>query len=90
MKNQPPWIIEDLEPQDIDAINQGGCESGTYMPAVTYWQALDTMTKHGDDVFNYIEDHTGEIPVPQDITSWSALAVYYLSYAVELYAAQFE
>ena len=32
----PRWIEQDISPQDVAAIVQGGCESGAYMPAVTY------------------------------------------------------
>ena len=31
----PGWIEQDISPQDVAAIVQGGCESGAYMPAVT-------------------------------------------------------
>ncbi len=88
MEGQPAFIIDDLDEHDIEAINYGGCHSGAYMPAVTYHQALRTMSEHGDDVFDFIEQHAGEIPVPKTIESWSGLAVFYLSYAVELYAMQ--
>ena len=56
------------------------------MPAVTYYQALATMAEHGDDVLEYIEDTLGEIPAPKAGESWSGLAVFYLSMAVELWA----
>lgn len=36
----PRWIDQDISPNDIAAICQGGCASGAYMPAVTYYQAL--------------------------------------------------
>jgi len=35
--NQPAWIVNELTPYDLAAINQGGCASGAYMPAVTYY-----------------------------------------------------
>ena len=79
---------------DIKAITEGGCASGAYMPAVTYHDALKTMAEYGDEVFQYIEDHLGELPQPDGAGGWSGMAVFYLSLAVELWAsgieAQFE
>lgn len=87
---QPLWITQPLTPADIAAINQGGCASGAYMPAVTYSQAMDTMAEHGDDVLEYIESSLGELPSPPHGISWSGMAVFYLSAAVELYASELE
>ena len=50
---RPAWI-GDVDVFDIMAINQGGCSSGAYMPAVIYCEALHTMYVHGDDVMEYI------------------------------------
>jgi hypothetical protein len=72
----PAWIGQDISAADIAAICQGGCASGAYMPAVTYYQAVKTMSEHGDDVLP---------AVPSD-TSWSGLALFFLSCAVELWA----
>jgi len=85
----PAWIEQDITCTDIAAINQGGCESGAYMPAVTYWQANDIMAEHGDDVLEYIENNIGELP---EVTgeSWKGMAVKYLSFAVELWSASIE
>ena len=85
----PPWIEEDISPATIAAIVQGGCESGAYMPAVTYGDALDTMLKHGDQVFDYLADHLiGKLLVVEDLEnmSLSGLAWRFLSHAVELWA----
>lgn len=82
----PAWIDQDISPYDIAAIYQGGCASGAYMPAVTYYQATQTMAEHGDDVLDYIQNATGELPKPSDCESWSGMACFYLSYAVELWA----
>ena len=88
--NQPAWIEGELEVYDIASIQQGGCASGAYMPAVTYYQAKQTMAEHGDEVLDYIENELGELPqVPQG-ESWSGIAVFFLSYAVELWANQFD
>jgi len=88
--NQPAWIIQPLSPYDVAAILQGGCQSGAYMPAVTYYQARQTMNEHGDEVMQYLEDSLGEIPQPPANTSWDGLACFYLSYAVELFAMEHE
>ncbi len=86
----PAWISQDISPSDVAAILQGGCASGAYMPAVTYHQALETMKEHGDDVLQYIEDALGELPTPAKSESWSGLACFYLSCAVELWASSVE
>lgn len=86
----PSWINQDITAADVAAITQGGCASGAYMPAVTYHQATATMSEHGDDVLDYITENYGELPAPHDYESWSGMAVYYLSIAVELWASNAE
>ena len=83
--NQPPWITQALSPSDIAAINQGGCASGAYMPAVTYYDASNVMNEHGNNVLDYIVEHYGELPKVADNESWSGMAGFYLSTAVELF-----
>ena len=82
----PDWIDQDISLDDINNILQGGCASGAYMPAVTYHTALDTMSDHGDDVLQYIEDAVGDLP---DVAgeSWGGMACKYLSSAVELWCS---
>lgn len=86
--NQPDWIREELSPCDIAAISHGGCDSGAYMPAVTNHLAEETMAEHGDNVLDYIQDAIGELPTPPSGASWSGLACFYLSQAVELWVAE--
>lgn len=86
----PAWIESDITGQTVAAIVQGGCSSGAYMPAVTYWQANETMAKHGDNVLQYIEDALGELPAAAKDTCWSGLACHYLSGAVDLWAYSIE
>jgi hypothetical protein len=81
----PTWITEPLSPADIAAVLQSGCDSGAYMPAVNYYQARETMNEHGDDVLDYLQDMTGQLPTPPTDTSWSQMACFYLSRAVELH-----
>jgi hypothetical protein len=87
MNNQPAFIIQDVTPYDIAAINQGGCASGAYMPAVTYHIALETMGDHSLDILVYIEEALGEVPAPPTDGSWGGMAVFYVSLAVELWCS---
>ncbi len=86
----PAWIEQDIDGNQIANIQQGGCESGAYMPAVTYYKALETMSEHGDEVLQHIQDCYGELPKPRDDESWAGMAVHYLSISVELWAGGFE
>lgn len=82
----PAWVDADICASTIASIVHGGCASGAYMPAVTYYRALRTMSDHGDDVLQYINDVMGELPAPSRSESWSGMACFYLSYAIELWA----
>ena len=82
----PAWIDQDIDASTVTAIDQGGCASGAYMPAVTYHQARETMNEHGDDVLEYIDGAYGEVPSPPAGESWAGMAIFYLSVAVELWA----
>lgn len=86
----PAWIEQDITCADVAALLQGGCASGSYMPAVTYHQALATMSDHGDDVLAYIDATLGLSEFRSDEQSWSGLACDYLSTAVELWASSVE
>jgi|TARA_R100000501_G_C2616214_1_gene109781 hypothetical protein len=91
----PRWIDQKITPATIAAILQGGCDSGAYMPAVTYYQALKTMDEYGDTkdgVLDYLESSLGYIPT--DIVykgqSWGGMACRLVSQAVELWAMSIE
>jgi len=86
----PLWIEQDIEIDDIEAILQGGCSSGAYMPAVTYKTALKTMNDHGDEILDYIENSGLEISGADLLGqgSWAGMACYIVSIAVELWASQ--
>ena len=89
---QPSWLCHmgELESiSEIQAILQGGCSSGAYMPAVTYYDALQCMSEYGNEVLDYIESCYGELPEIEKGSSWSGMAVLFCSYAVELYCSQF-
>jgi len=82
----PCWVEDDIAVSTLMGIDQGGCASGAYMPAVTYHQALATMNEHGDEVCTYLEEFAGEMPVADPVELWSGLAVYFLANAVEVWA----
>ena len=82
----PAWIEQDINVMTIASICNGGCASGSYMPAVWYDDALRTMSEHGDDVLQYIDDVLGELPAIPKGESWAGMACFFLSYAVELWA----
>ena len=82
----PKWIDQDIMAYDVAAIVQGGCASGAYMPAVIYFTAGNIMAKHGDTVLDYLDSYLGELPTIPDGSSWSGIAVFYLSCAVECWA----
>lgn len=84
----PLWIDQGITPYDVAGIIEGGCASGAYMPAVTYAEALYTMGQWGDEILDFISTHLGDEALkPEKVESWSGLAVYYLSTAVELWAS---
>lgn len=87
----PAWISDEdsITLGEIASILQGGCDGAAYMPTVTYTTANDTMHEHGDDVLDYIESVLGELPACTG-ESWKGIAVYYLSYAVELWCSIIE
>jgi hypothetical protein len=86
----PAWIEQDITPADIAAIIQGGCESGAYMPAVTYHQTHKTMLQHGDAICQYIEDSGLEVPSIRPGMSWDGYLCNVVSLAVELWASAVE
>ncbi len=77
-----------LQLQLCKDVVQGGCASGSYMPAVTYWQAMKVMQDHGNDVLDYIQQQLGdEYPQPPKDASWQGIACHYLSMACELWCS---
>ena len=82
----PAWIDQDITCADVAAIEQGGCASGAYMPAVTYHTALETMSRYGDEILDYLSDIYGSIPAPPEDSSWSSMACFFVSSAVETWA----
>lgn len=89
LNDQPDWLlamggIEDFA--ELFAIYHGGCASGAFMPAVTYYKALEVMNEHGGDIMEFIEDAYGCTEYPAGLT-WGGLAVHFVSLAVELWVS---
>ena len=82
----PGWISEPISTLDVAAIIEGGCQSGTYPPAVEYRQALETMNAYGDEIIEFIANNQWETP-RFEITSWKAGAVKIVSLGVELWCS---
>lgn len=52
-----PEYVEDWTTYStVAAIYQGGCASGAYMPAVTYYDARQTMGKDGDAIIDDLRE----------------------------------
>jgi hypothetical protein len=85
----PRWIEQDITCSDVAAILQGGCESGAYMPAVTYHQALKTMEEYSEEILDMAVDCSVEPPNILEI-GWYSLACWFVSAAVELWCSSIE
>lgn len=86
--NVPAWIEQDITLGTVEDTATHGCSSGSYMPAVTYHQAIKTMAEHGDEVFKHIHEQfwfDNEVPGPGDAQTWGGVCCFYLSMAVELW-----
>jgi len=95
--NLPEWWPScDLSISEISGIQYGGCAGYAYMPAVDYSRANEHMSKYGDEVLSYLDDMCEQWPIselpaiPGGYSSWSGLATYYLSLAVECYVSQYD
>jgi hypothetical protein len=84
----PEWIDQDILLGQIEDIFLGGCDSGAYMPAVTYHEALKTMHEHGSKVFDFLEEHDFNTTalIYSATASWPAWACKLVSAAVEHWA----
>ena len=96
----PEWIDKEqltevtssfIDLQTVAGIDELGCASGMYMPAVLYHKAAETMREHGDDIIAYVEhnrkEHCEEEMTIPPGTSWDGIAVMYVSLAVEYWCA---
>ena len=93
LKDQPDWLVamdDDLTIYDVKSIQQGGCASGAFMPAVTYYTAKQIMAEHGDDILDYIGDIYAEpVAIEQD-ESWGSFNCRVVSMAVEMWCSNFD
>jgi hypothetical protein len=83
----PAWIEQDITLYTIEAVYEGNCSSGAYMPAVDYYESMRTMAAFGDQVLEYIIDTVGSLPEIDSDSSWNGIGILCLSEAVELRVA---
>lgn len=91
INNQPDFMSGEMSIDSISELQSiigCGCASNAHR-SVYYYDAAKTMSEHGDSVLEYLENELGELPQPKNGMSWSELASYYLSYAIELWCGQF-
>jgi uncharacterized protein YggL (DUF469 family) len=94
IENQPTFIksmgaIDSIS--ELQAIQEGGCASGAYMPAVTYHTANKCMTDHSDEVETLLVQHGVEaFTFNPETDSWYCFASKLVSAAVELWVNQFD
>jgi hypothetical protein len=58
--SSPLWVDITLIGEDVSwwfDLAQHGCESGMYMPAVTYHEARDTFKRYGAEMLDYLASH---------------------------------
>ena len=82
----PAWIEQDITGFDVRCIAQGGCASGAYMPAVTYYTAKQTMAQHGDDIVDFIVERLGLQGLDAEADSFGGMCCHLVSTAVELWS----
>lgn len=85
LPTEGPHYPLDFSMFDVQDIATHGCESGVWMPAVTYHVAKTVMHIHGDEIFDYLSDHEC-LNTALLAESFSGLCVIALSVAVELWA----
>ena len=94
---QPAFVAntQPLSGTDIAAVIQGGCASGAWMPAVTYWQSAEILQKYEDEILELLA-HAGVdmamlISAEQDNReSYRDLGCKLVSAAVEIWCCRFE
>ena len=79
----PDWLDPTITCGQVGGILQGGCESGSYMPAVEYHMAMNTMQSHGEAVLDYLTHYCRIHDVSIRERSWPGLACFFVSKAVE-------
>lgn len=91
---QQPEFIKSMGAIDsiseLQAIQQGGCASGSYMPAVTYHTALQCMSEHHSEVEDLLSDYGPEFTFNPTEDSFATLASNIVAMAVEHWAGSFD
>ena len=90
--NQPDFIkkmgaIDSIS--DLQAIEQGGCESGAYMPAVTYYTAKNIMVEYHSEIENIVSDVVDHFMFNPAIDGFDGFCVEIVSIAVECWVSRF-
>ena len=84
----PEWLDQEISLEECLSINESGCGGAAYRPAIIDAEALETMAKHGDEIFEYLIETFGALPeIVSD--SWRQMATDYVSAAVEVWCSQF-
>lgn len=73
---------------ELQSILQCGC-AGNAHRSVFYYEASQCMAEYGDSVIQYLEDNYGELPTIPTGSSWSQIASFYLTCAIESWCYQF-
>lgn len=92
VQDQPEFIrsMQDIdEVSELQAILQGGCASGAYMPAVTYFSALECMNEHYEEIEEILNDYCDQYVFDPQSQSWASFATELVSAAVEIWVMQF-
>ena len=95
LNDQPQWLIfmgEIDSIEKIDYILQGGCASGAYMPAVTYYTVNKCIHEHGEDMLEYIHNEYDlklKDLVTDKVETFNSLNTTICSMCVETWCASF-
>jgi len=84
----PEWLDQEISLEECLSINECGCGGAAYRPAIIHAEALETMAKHGDEIFEYLIETFGALPEVSD--NWRQMATDYVSAAVEVWCSQFD
>lgn len=95
--SSPLWVDITSLGEDVSwwfDLNQHGCESGIYMPAVTYHEARDTFKRYGSEMLEYLANQDIEWQeafarkFKGELVDMDHLATFVCSLCMEVLAAQ--
>ena len=93
----PLWVDISSLGEDVSwwfDLNQNGCESGMYMPAVTYHEARDTFKRYGAEMLDYLANQDIEWheafarKFKGELVDMNHLATFVYSVCMEMLAVQ--